>query len=102
MGPLRGPQNPGPRLAAAERKVPANQAQNALEVVNDFTVKEGWMRGLVRRPTFEDAIARLLSEAEAATDRVERLDRLRRAAQMYDVQVGDGEKAFAVWQAAFT
>src|SRR5205814_7253793 len=59
------------------------------------------MPRLVRRPTFEDAIARLLTEAEATTDRAEKLDRLRRAAQMYDIQVGDGEKAFAVWQAAF-
>jgi tetratricopeptide (TPR) repeat protein len=51
--------------------------------------------------SFEDAIARLLGQAELTTDRVQRLDLLRRAAQIYEVQVGDADKAFAVWQAAF-
>jgi tetratricopeptide (TPR) repeat protein len=51
--------------------------------------------------SFEDAIARLLSQAEVTSDRAARLDLLRRAAQIYEVQVGDADKAFAVWQAAF-
>jgi tetratricopeptide (TPR) repeat protein len=49
----------------------------------------------------EDAIAVLIAEAEATADQAGRVERLQRAAQIYENQVGDAEKAYAVWQAAF-
>jgi len=51
---------------------------------------------------WEDAIAGLIAEAEATTDQKARIERLQRAAHIYETQVGDGEKAYAVWQAAFS
>jgi tetratricopeptide (TPR) repeat protein len=50
---------------------------------------------------WEDAIAGLIAEAEGTPDQAGRVERLQRAAQIYESQVGDNEKAYAVWQAAF-
>src|SRR6185436_2855650 len=50
---------------------------------------------------WEDAIAGLIAEAEATPDQAGRVERLQRAAEIYETQVGDAEKAYAVWQAAF-
>jgi tetratricopeptide (TPR) repeat protein len=50
---------------------------------------------------WEEAIAGLIAEAEATPDQSGRVERLQRAAHIYEAQVGDGEKAYAVWQAAF-
>jgi tetratricopeptide (TPR) repeat protein len=50
---------------------------------------------------WEEAIAGLIAEAEATPDQAGRVERLQRAAQIYESQLGDGEKAYAVWQAAF-
>lgn len=50
---------------------------------------------------WEDAIAGLIAEAEETADQAGRVDRLQRAARIYEEQVRDGEKAYAVWQAAF-
>jgi hypothetical protein len=49
----------------------------------------------------EAVIARLLAEAETTPHRAERVDRLRRAAHIYESELGDPGKAFAVWQAVF-
>src|SRR3954467_12560485 len=50
---------------------------------------------------WEEAVAGLIAEAEATGDQAGRVERLQRAAQIYERQVGDNEKAYAVWQAAF-
>jgi tetratricopeptide (TPR) repeat protein len=50
---------------------------------------------------WEEAVARLITEAEAAADRDERVAKLSRAAGIYENDLKDSEKAFAVWQAAF-
>lgn len=49
----------------------------------------------------EEAIARLIAQAESSPDRASRVERLQRAAQIYESQIGDPEKALTVWQAAF-
>jgi tetratricopeptide (TPR) repeat protein len=49
----------------------------------------------------EEAIARLIAEAEQTTDRATRVARLQQVAQIYQVEVEDREKAYAVWLAAF-
>jgi tetratricopeptide (TPR) repeat protein len=54
-----------------------------------------------RGATWEDVITGLLQQAERATDRGERAARLKHAAQIYETQLGDRAKAFAVLQAAF-
>jgi hypothetical protein len=51
--------------------------------------------------SWEDEIAELIAGAEASADVADRVERLQRAAQIYEQRVGDGEKAYAVWQAAF-
>lgn len=50
---------------------------------------------------WEEKIAVLIAEAESTPDQAGRVERLQRAAQIYEKQVGDAEKAYAVWQAAF-
>jgi tetratricopeptide (TPR) repeat protein len=50
---------------------------------------------------WEETIAGLIAEAEATPDQAGRVERLQKAAQIYESQVGDNEKAYAVWQAAF-
>jgi len=50
---------------------------------------------------WEETIAGLIAEAEATPDQAGRVERLQRAAQIYEQQVRDSEKAYAVWQAAF-
>jgi tetratricopeptide (TPR) repeat protein len=50
---------------------------------------------------WEETIAGLIAEAEATPDQAGRVERLQRAAQIFEQQVGDSEKAYAVWQAAF-
>jgi tetratricopeptide (TPR) repeat protein len=54
-----------------------------------------------RTEQWEEAIATLIAEAETTPDQAGRVQRLQRAAEIYEVQVGDAEKAYAVWQAAF-
>jgi tetratricopeptide (TPR) repeat protein len=56
------------------------------------------MRGVEH---WEETIAGLIAEAEGTPDRAGRVARLQRAAQIYESQMADGEKAYAVWQAAF-
>jgi tetratricopeptide (TPR) repeat protein len=50
---------------------------------------------------WEEAVARLITEAEATADKSERVGRLARAAAIYENDLKDPQKAFAVWQAAF-
>jgi tetratricopeptide (TPR) repeat protein len=50
---------------------------------------------------WEEAIARLIAEAESNADKSERIGRLSRAAAIYENDLKDLPKAFAVWQAAF-
>jgi tetratricopeptide (TPR) repeat protein len=59
------------------------------------------MRAREGQADCEDAIAQLLSDAEAATERPGRVDCLQKAADIYESQLGDLEKAAAVWHAAF-
>jgi tetratricopeptide (TPR) repeat protein len=59
------------------------------------------MRAREGQADCEEAIAQLLGDAEAATERPVRVDCLQRAAEIYESQLGDLEKAAAVWQAAF-
>jgi tetratricopeptide (TPR) repeat protein len=54
-----------------------------------------------RTEQWEEAIATLIAEAETTPDQAGRVQRLQRAAEIYEVQIGDAEKAYAVWQAAF-
>src|SRR5689334_13921488 len=54
-----------------------------------------------RNEQWEEQIAALIAEAESTADQAGRVQRLQRAAEIYEVQVGDAEKAYAVWQAAF-
>jgi len=49
----------------------------------------------------EETVARLIAEAEAATDPRTRAARLRRAADVYERDLGDGASALMVLQAAF-
>ena len=51
---------------------------------------------------WEEAIAGLIAEAESTPDQAGRVERLQRAALIYETNVGDGEKAYTVWQAAFS
>jgi tetratricopeptide (TPR) repeat protein len=50
---------------------------------------------------WEKAIRGLLAQAEEASDGAQRIERLGRAADIYETQLNDPRKAFAVWQAAF-
>jgi len=50
---------------------------------------------------WEETIAGLIAEAESTPDQAGRVERLQKAAQIYEQQVADNEKAYAVWQAAF-
>jgi tetratricopeptide (TPR) repeat protein len=59
------------------------------------------MRAREGQADCEDAIAQLLGDAEAATERSVRVDCLQKAADIYESQLGDVDKAAAVWQAAF-
>jgi tetratricopeptide (TPR) repeat protein len=59
------------------------------------------MRAREGQADCEGAIAQLLGDAEAATERPVRVDCLQKAAEIYESQLGDLEKAAAVWHAAF-
>jgi tetratricopeptide (TPR) repeat protein len=50
---------------------------------------------------WEAAIAQLIMDAEHAPDTPTRIDRLQRAAEIYETEMREPEKAFDVWQAAF-
>jgi tetratricopeptide (TPR) repeat protein len=50
---------------------------------------------------WESAIAQLILDAERAPDPATRIDRLQRAAEIYETEMREPEKAFDVWQAAF-
>jgi tetratricopeptide (TPR) repeat protein len=54
-----------------------------------------------RMEQLEEEIAGLIAQAETTADQGGRVRRLQRAAEIYEVQIGDAEKAYAVWQAAF-
>jgi tetratricopeptide (TPR) repeat protein len=60
------------------------------------------MRARDSQADCEEKIAHLLGEAETSSDRSVRIDRLERAAEIYEAQIGDLDKAAAVWLAAFT
>jgi tetratricopeptide (TPR) repeat protein len=60
------------------------------------------MRAREGQADCEEAIAQLLGEAEASSDRAARVDCLQRAADIYESQTGEFDKAATVWQAAFT
>lgn len=49
----------------------------------------------------EETVAELIAEAEASPDLHGRIERLHQAAQIYETQLGEPQKAMAVWQAAF-
>jgi tetratricopeptide (TPR) repeat protein len=51
--------------------------------------------------SWEETIAELIAGAEASADASDRVQRLQQAAQIYEQHLGDREKAYAVWQAAF-
>jgi tetratricopeptide (TPR) repeat protein len=59
------------------------------------------MRAREGQADCEEAIAQLLGDAEAATERSVRVDCLHKAAEIYESQLGDLDKAATVWQAAF-
>jgi tetratricopeptide (TPR) repeat protein len=59
------------------------------------------MRAREGQAECEEAIARLLGKAEAASDQSERVECLQQAAEVYELQMGELEKAATVWQAAF-
>jgi tetratricopeptide (TPR) repeat protein len=50
---------------------------------------------------WEAAIAQLILDAERSVDTPTRIDRLQRAAEIYESEMREPEKAFDVWQAAF-
>jgi tetratricopeptide (TPR) repeat protein len=50
---------------------------------------------------WEEAVARLIAEAEGTADKDERIGRLARAAAIFENDLKDLNRAFVVWQAAF-
>jgi tetratricopeptide (TPR) repeat protein len=59
------------------------------------------MRAREGQAECEEAIARLLGKAESTSDQSERVEYLQQAAEVYELQMGELEKAATVWQAAF-
>jgi tetratricopeptide (TPR) repeat protein len=57
--------------------------------------------GMDGADSWEETIVSLIADAEATPDQAGRVQRLQQAAQIYESRVGDAEKAYAVWQAAF-